>query len=164
MLQTYEQESQKKFFATVLAVLVVAGAVVFTDHLHAQHLHATALTTVVPARTSGHAGMSHTSTASTSAYKDGSYAFTSQYFVPHGSEAIQVDVTLQSGVISDVSVQNSENDFDSARYQEDFASVYKSYVVGKKLSGLQLSIIAGASDTTQAFINALSHIAAQAQA
>jgi uncharacterized protein with FMN-binding domain len=106
----------------------------------------------------------NSSSAATGSYKDGTYTATSNYQVPHGSESIKVNLTLKGGVVTSSSVQNSENNFDSAQFQEGFAATYQSYVVGKKISGLQLGAISGASDTTAGFNEALSQIASQAQA
>jgi len=118
-----------------------------------------------PSATGTDSTTSDSSTSSASSnYKDGTYTATSTYEVPHGDEEIEVNLTLSGGTITNVSVQNSEYDYDSARYQEDFAAEYKQYVVGKKIDGLQLNYIAGASDTTEGFNDALSKIASQAQA
>jgi uncharacterized protein with FMN-binding domain len=166
MLTTYEKRSRAKLIATLVTVLVIAGVVVLADHLKSAPTATTvrlspssSASTATPAATPSTA-----STASTSNYKDGSYTASSDYSVPHGDESIEVDLTLKGGVVSDVSVTNSENDGTSAAFQEEFAADYKSYVVGKQISGLKLSIIAGASDTTEGFNDALSRIAAQAQA
>ncbi len=175
MLNTYEQHSKRKLIATILSIAVIAGVVVFADHLEnnqaskntsSQNSTTTDTTPSVASTTTSGTNTTNppASTASTSDYKDGSYTASSDYYVPHGSETISVNLTLKSGVIADVSVQNSEGDRESAVYQEDFASVYKSYVVGKKITDLQLGIVAGASDTTQAFDDALSQIASKAQA
>lgn len=178
MLQTYEQHSKKKLIATVLAVMVIAGMVVFADAVKsgkfsdeiAEHTNShsqTSLAVKTPAvATNASTTTSSTTPASTtnSGYRDGTYSATQSYYVPHSNESIKVDLTLSGGVITDISIQNSEGDRDSAAYQQDFAASYKSYVVGKKISGLQLSVIAGASDTTQGFADALSQIATQAQA
>jgi uncharacterized protein with FMN-binding domain len=102
--------------------------------------------------------------ASTSGYRDGTFSATSSYYVPHSNETINVSLTLQNGVISNAAIINSEGDDQSARYQQDFATVYKSYVVGKKISDLQIGVIAGASDTSQGFNDALSQIASKAKA
>jgi uncharacterized protein with FMN-binding domain len=104
-----------------------------------------------------------TSSASNSGYKDGTYSATVDYFVPRNEEEIQVSLTLKDGVITDSSIQNSESDGESAQYQESFASEYKTYVVGKNISGVNLSYVAGASDTTQAFNDAVSKIKSEAQ-
>lgn len=175
MLSTYERNSRLKLTATVLAVLVVAGVVVLADHFKSESNKAAATSSIAanttPSVATGTPSTSSTGTSGSSgssvtpgAYKDGTYTASSGYRVPHGSESIQVSVTLKDGVVASSSVQNSENDFDSAQFQEEFAAAYKSYVVGKKISSLQLGVIAGASDTTAGFNEALSQIASQAQA
>lgn len=171
MLDTYEKHSKLKLIATVLSVAVIAGCVVFVDHLKASS--ATATTSTGPTTTTAQAVATTSPTtdvtpsvAATTAsnYKDGTYSATSGYYVPHGNETIRVNLTVANGVISAAAVQNSESDRESAQYQQDFASVFKSYVVGKKISGLKLGVVAGASDTTQGFNDALSQIATKARA
>lgn len=175
MLNTYEQNSKKKLLLTILAVIVVAGAVLLTDHLKSEDAaEATRLTpatttsttaSVQPTSSSATTGpTTSTTTTNSSTYKDGTYSASSDYFVPSSSENIQVSLTLASGVVTNVSIKNSEGDRESARYQQDFASAYKSFVVGKKISDLRLGVIAGASDTTQGFNNALSQITTKARA
>ncbi len=105
-----------------------------------------------------------TTTTTSSTYKDGTYSATSSYYVPHGTEEIQVSLTIKNGVVTDSNITNSENDRESAQFQESFASEYKSQVVGKNISGLNLSYIAGASDTTQGFNDAVTKIQSEAQA
>lgn len=169
MLDTYEKHSRAKLVATLVTVLVIAGVVVLADHLKSQSTAATARTNTassaaMPAVTStATGGTASTSTSNSGGYKDGSYSAASDYFVPHSSENIQVTLTLQNGEVTNASIQNSESDPTSAAFQEDFAAEYKHYVVGKKISGLQLSTIAGASDTTQAFNDAVNQIASKAQ-
>jgi uncharacterized protein with FMN-binding domain len=174
MLTTYEKHPQRKLAATILAIVVVAGSVVFVDYVKAKSATAhvataqistpAVATTSPPATTPTGTPTPTTAAANTSGYKDGTYTASSQYYVPHGSESIKVNLTLSNGVITGASIQNSESNRDSALYQQDFASTYKSYVVGKKISNLQLDNVAGASDTTQGFDNALAQIAARAQA
>lgn len=122
--------------------------------------HAPAIPTPTPTDTSS----SSMPTATSSGYKDGTYTASSDYFVPDGDESIKVTLTVKGGVVTDSQIANSESDPESASYQEDFASSYKGYVVGKKLNTIQLSYVAGASDTTQGFNNALTKIESQAQA
>lgn len=108
---------------------------------------------------------SATSTASSSSgYKDGTYTAKSDYYVPHGTEEIQVSLTIKNGIVTDSSVQNSEGNRESALYQQAFTSSYKSYVTGKNISDLNLSYVAGASDTTQGFDDAVAQIQTQAKA
>jgi len=179
MLSTYEQHSKRKLIATLMTIIVIAGAVLFADHAKSASTSKVATTTtattpqtsastestattITPTTTS--TPTATPSTTSTSAYKDGTYTATSSYYVPHGSETIQVSLTLSNGVITDSSIVNSESDHESAAYQQDFASAYKNYVVGKQISGLQLGVIAGASDTSQGFDDALTQIVSKAQA
>jgi uncharacterized protein with FMN-binding domain len=168
--------------ATFLAIVVIAGIVLFADHIKTKNSavasnlgQASASNTTSAATDNATTPTSDTSSTSTSTatpttttnasgYKDGTYTASSDYYVPHGDETIEVSLTVSNGVIVNASVQNSEGDNESARYQEDFASVYKSHVVGKKISGLQLGTIAGASDTTQGFDDALTQIASKARA
>lgn len=97
-------------------------------------------------------------------YKDGTYNATAYYYVPHGEESIGVTITVANGIVTNSSVQNSETNPESAQFQLYFTSQYKSQVVGKSLKGLQISYVAGASDTSQGFNAALVRIQSQAQA
>jgi uncharacterized protein with FMN-binding domain len=165
MQPTYEARSKTKLIVTVVTVLVVAGLVLIVDHLKAEDKAETAripLTTTQPVTSTNNAATSSTSPNPT--YKDGTYTASSHYYVPHGSEDIRLSVTIKNGVIANSSVTNSETNRDSADYQQGFASVYKNYVVGKNINGLQLGTVAGASDTTQGFNDALNQIAAKAHA
>jgi hypothetical protein len=172
MLTTYQKQAKRKLIATVVTLLVIAGVIVMINHLKDDDSTVAAHTTPsTPAAqsASGSTGASTTSpqplanpTGSTSTSKNGTYTATSNYYVPDGSESIKVSLKVSNGVVTDASVQNSESDPTSARYQEDFAAAYKSAVVGQKISGLQLDVISGASDTTQGFNDALSQIEAQA--
>lgn len=173
MLSVYEQHSKRKLLTTILSVLVIAGAVIFADYIKNTHqvagsapTQSSAVTKVAASTTpiTSSSALSNSPPASTNAYKNGSYTASSSYYVPHSTETIDVSLSLKDGVIADVAIQNSESDHVSAQYQKDFAAVYKSYVVGKKLNELQLGIVAGASDTTQGFDDALSQIASKAQA
>lgn len=182
MLSTYEKHSRAKLVATLASILVVMGVVLVADHIKSRQDASAAFTQSSPTATASETPTATTTptvgtatstptpaptatpASNTSGYKDGAYTASSSYFVPHGDEQIQVNLTLKNGTITDVSIQNSENDFDSARFQEDFAAAYKSRVVGKKISGLRLSNIAGASDTTQGFNDAVGQIASKAQA
>jgi hypothetical protein len=148
MQPTYERQSKTKLIATILTIVVVAGLVLVIDNLKSKNT-STAQVSTAPAATS-------TQSTETTPSSD--------YFVPHGNESIKVSLTLKDGVVTSSNVQNSEGDPDSARFQEDFASSYKSFVVGKKISDVRLGAIAGASDTAQGFNDALEQITSQAQA
>lgn len=179
MLDTYHKQAKKRLVATVISLIIIAGVVVYTDHVEASDgntsnaANVTATTSTPSTNSTPHSTTptdmaapttSSSSSSISSGYKDGTYSATSDYYVPHGDEEIQVSLTLKDGVVTGASIQNSESDRESVGYQKDFASAYKSYVVGKKISGLRLSVISGASDTTQGFNDAVSQIASKAQA
>lgn len=102
-------------------------------------------------------------TSNSSEYKDGTYSAKANYFVPHGYESITVTLSVKNGVVTSSSIQNSQSDPESARFQQDFSAQYKTYVIGKNIKGLNLPYMAGASDTAQGFDNALHQIQNQAQ-
>jgi uncharacterized protein with FMN-binding domain len=154
-MPSYQDNARKKLIAAVICVMILAGLVVAADKLKgtAASSDSTALST--PPGATG---------PSTGSYKDGTYSATSTYYVPHGSESIQVTLTVKNGTITDAAIANSESDRESAEYQHVFASLYKGSVVGKPLSGFNLDVVAGASDTTDGFNQTVSQIANQAQA
>lgn len=171
MQPTVPRQATVKLLTTIAAVIIIAGLVVLADHLKSKTTPvATAAATPAkpPVNQTTQPSASNTTSSVpatlTSSYKDGTYTATSNYYVPHGYENIQVSLTIKDGVVTDSSITNSESDRDSAAYQEDFASQYKNYVIGKSVSGLKLQVTAGASDTTQGFNDAVSQITAKAHA
>lgn len=170
MLDTYEKHARTKLAATIVAVLVIAGIVVLADHIKSKPTAAMAQTTSTGATsaqpssgTPSGSGSTSSNSSGTGTYKDGTYTASSDYFVPPGDETIEVSLTLQNGVVTGSSIKNSENDRTSAEFQQAFAAEYKAFVVGKKVSDLKLGIVAGASDTTQGFNDAVNQIASKAQ-
>lgn len=163
--------SKQKAMAGLVALVVIGLLAIGVGAYNSQQNGQGVATASTPSTTSASTGTSATTTDTTSSaattsssYKDGTYTSSSTYYVPHGSESIKVTLTVKSGVVTDSQIENSEGDRESAQYQEDFASVYKSQVVGKNIGNLQLSYVAGASDTTQGFNDALATIRTQAQA
>lgn len=97
-------------------------------------------------------------------YKDGTYIVFDTYSSPGGIEDIKVTLTVSSNAISDVKVEQEANNDESAGYQQKFQQSYKPKVVGKSLTGLELSRSSGASLTTNAFNDALEQIRTKAKA
>lgn len=78
------------------------------------------------------------------------------------TNTITVNVTLSSGKISDISYSQNSTNRESREYYNNFVSNFsKSSVVGKDISGVNLSRVGGASLTTGAFNQALSQIASE---
>lgn len=76
---------------------------------------------------------------------------TVSYMTPAGNVPVLFTVTVKSGVITAVSSVTKAQDSTSIGYQNSFASKISQAVVGKKITGLNLSAIGGASLTTAAF-------------
>lgn len=78
---------------------------------------------------------------------------------PEGrSESIAVSVELNGSVITQISSTHSMNDGKSRMYQRAFEAEIQPLVVGKDIKTLNLSRVAGASLTTDAFMQAVEGI------
>lgn len=104
------------------------------------------------------------SVTSSTSFKDGTYSATGSYQTPGGTESIGVKVTLNGGAITDASVTQNATHAEAKEYQAAFASAFKSQVVGKKVSEVSLSRVAGSSLTPIGFNNAIDSIEQQASA
>ena len=83
------------------------------------------------------------------------------YFPEGANESITVSLKLTNSLISEVSIAQSMNDGKSRRYQLAFESEVQPLVVGKDINTLNLTRVAGASFTTDAFMQALEKIKTQ---
>ncbi len=113
---------------------------------------------------SSNASSSTGSSLGASGYKDGTYSVTADYYTPEDTDTIKVTLALKNGVVTNVSSTTTTSSRESRQYDSMFLNAYKSYVVGKSLSGLNLNRVSGASLTTDGFNNALDMIRQQAQA
>jgi len=93
-----------------------------------------------------------------SGYKDGTFQADASYRVERHQEQIGVTVSLQNGIITTVSIVNSESNSTSAFYQERFAQAFQAQVVGRPIADLKLPVIAGASKTTDGFNQAIDQV------
>ena len=110
-------------------------------------------------------GSSATSTSdNTTSYKDGTYSADGTYVSPGGQEEIAVTVTVQSNLITAVTVKSVKADSEAAGYQSRFASGISAVAVGKSLATLSVSSVAGSSLTGQGFNSALATIRGEAKA
>lgn len=96
-------------------------------------------------------------------YKNGEYMQTGMYTSPAGPEEIEVKLTLEEGVVTQVEVTPKATHKVSKAKQEAFAGGYKEMVVGKNIKDLNLGKIAGSSLTPKGFNDAVAKIKAQAQ-
>jgi hypothetical protein len=73
------------------------------------------------------------------------------YRTPDGSDPVTFTATVKGGVITAASSVTKARNGTSIWYQDTFATKLSQSVVGKKVAGLNLSAIGGASLTTTAF-------------
>lgn len=145
----------------VLLVAAMAAVVVLTNNQSASDSTSTSETA---SDTPTGSSDSESSTGSSGNYEDGTYSATGSYQTPGGQESIGVKVTLADGVITDAQVTSQGKSGESQQYQGEFISSYKSQVVGKKISEVSLSRVAGSSLTSGGFNDALADIEKQAEA
>jgi uncharacterized protein with FMN-binding domain len=96
-------------------------------------------------------------------YADGSYSADGDYVAPSGRESISVDVTLEGGTVSAVTVTpHATRGTRQSEFQKQFADNIASEVVGKNIDELNVSRVAGSSLTSSGFNAALDEIKQQA--
>jgi uncharacterized protein with FMN-binding domain len=106
-----------------------------------------------------------TSTATATAgstYADGTYAASGSYQSPHGTESIEVTVTLDDDVITAVTVVGNGDNPESLQYQSEFADGIGAIVVGHDIDTISVSRVAGSSLTSGGFAAAIEAIKADA--
>lgn len=86
------------------------------------------------------------------------YSATVGYDPEGRNESIDVSLTLDNFIITELSSTHSMNDGKSRRYQMEFESAIQPLVIGKDINTLNLSKVAGASFTTDAFMQAIQKI------
>lgn len=93
--------------------------------------------------------------------KDGSvYTTTLEYETPAGIDTNPVSVTVEDGKLTAFSMSTEETKSGASKsYQDDFVVAIEETYIGTDISELkEVDVIAGASLTTQAFVDALSQI------
>lgn len=96
-------------------------------------------------------------------YKDGSYTVVGKYNSPAGPEAINVTVTLEDGVVTDVQYAGTAEHVASKKWQKAFGEGFQTLVQGKKLDEIQLVTVSGSSLTPAGFMDALAQVKTQAK-
>ncbi|ROQ17934.1 FMN-binding protein [Rathayibacter sp. PhB93] len=127
-----------------------------------------AAATSAPAATSSAAPAStdsaSTGSAATGAYADGTYEADGSYTSPGGNESVGVELTLESGVVTAVTVTPESENPTGQEYQTRFASGISGEVVGKSLDELDVTKVSGSSLTSGGFNDAVETIKADAAA
>lgn len=97
-------------------------------------------------------------------YTDGTYEATGSYQSPHGTESVDVTVTLKDDVVTDVTVVGHADNPDTTHYQGEFVAGIADVVVGKDIDEISVDRVGGSSLTSGGFRDALEQIKAKALA
>lgn len=95
-------------------------------------------------------------------YSDGSYSATGEYRSPNGNESVSVELTLEDGIVTAVTVTPTTSSPTSQQFQTLFAGGIADEVVGESIDGLNVSRVAGSSLTSGGFNDAIEQIKADA--
>jgi uncharacterized protein with FMN-binding domain len=97
-------------------------------------------------------------------FADGTYEASGSYQAPSGTESVDVEVTLEGGVITDVVVVGNATDPEAKVHQGEFIDGIAGEVVGKPIDEIQVSKVSGSSLTSGGFNKAIEEIKAEAAA
>ncbi len=119
-----------------------------------------------PSATTGSSAATDSATTDTgtsaSTYADGTYEATGSYTSPNGQEEVDVSITLESDIITAVTVTPQASNPNSVRYQNEFADGIAAVVVGQDIDDIQVSRVAGSSLTSGGFNEAVETIKSEA--
>lgn len=150
-------KNPKIIFNSVISAigLLIVGGAVFVSMRSGGTTDATK-ETIVPSN-------SGAITTNSLTYKDGSYTVTGSYDTPAGTENLGVTLTLKNGIITDATVQNQGTASESKHYQNQFISGFKTQVIGKNISEVNVARVSGSSLTPNGFNDAVAQIKIKAQ-
>lgn len=153
-------ENSKNMIAYIAIAVIVIGAGA------AGYSFMSSQSAVVPATEqseNSEAGSSDTMEVDPENYVDGEYSAEGSYTSPAGEETVFLDLTLEDGIITDITFEgDAENDV-SIKFQSQFAEGYKDMVLGKSINDVQLDKVSGSSLTAGGFNAAIEEIKQQAQ-
>jgi hypothetical protein len=149
----------KALIVIVLVGIVATAVIVISDSSSDKENATTSQDTPTTSSSSPEA-----SETSTNAYKNGTYSAVGSYSTPGGQESIDLTVTITDGVITSTTLKENATSGEAEEHQANFASGYKSFVVGKKVDEVSLSRVAGSSLTSNGFNSALDDIKKDAAA
>ena len=103
-------------------------------------------------------------TSADTPYTDGEYSASGSYQSPHGTESVDVTLTLEGDKVTALEVVGQGDNPDSKRYQGEFIGGIQAEVVGKDIDELSVDRVAGSSLTSGGFNDAIEQIKAEALA
>ena len=111
------------------------------------------------------AGSAAPSQSADGAFAPGEYDAEGSYQTPAGTQSVEVEMTLDAaGTIAAVDVEPQADGGNSAMFQKKFAGGISDVVVGKNITDLDVSKVAGSSLTSGGFNAAVEDIVEQARA
>lgn len=116
----------------------------------------------LPSKTSN-TDSSSTSTVTKTVYKNGVYEASTTYKVPGSTNTLNASITIENDVITKITTTNTVTSQKSKEYTDPFDSGISKEVVGKKLGSAKISILSGASLTTNAYNTVLDSVISKAQ-
>lgn len=96
-------------------------------------------------------------------FADGTYSAEGDYSAPSGAEHINVTLVLKDNVVTASTVTAATTQSISLKMQNDFIANYKTLVIGKKITDINLGKVSGSSLTPIGFNDAVAKIEAQAK-
>lgn len=160
--QTPEKKSLNKGIIAIALVVVVAVAIVGYEATKPKE---NAVQTVASEATTAPKKTDETpNEEAASAYKNGTYNVTGNYTSPGGPESIDVTVTLENDVITEVDVVANATRPISKEKQGIFIANFEPQVIGKKIDDVKLDKVSSSSLTPKGFNDALEKVKEQAKA
>jgi uncharacterized protein with FMN-binding domain len=104
--------------------------------------------------------------AVTGPYSNGDYDATADYQSPNGTETIDVELTLENDVITDITVTGKSVDPspEVLRFQGEFEAGIADVVTGQNIDELNVHRVGGSSLTSSGFNEAIERIKIKAKA
>lgn len=100
----------------------------------------------------------NSTTSTSTSHKDCTYDATGKYSTPGGTESIDLKITLSKDLVSRSLLTEKGITKEAKQFQASFSSGYKNLVIGKKVSEVSLTRVAGSSLTSNGFNDALDQI------
>jgi uncharacterized protein with FMN-binding domain len=168
MEEPTQQPKQSKTLLTVIlaaAVVILGGIIAFASGLFNSSSPASQTgTTTTPTDTTTGGTTPTTTPTTTSSYKDGTYKVDQAYQSPGGNEKFNVSLTLANGVVTAATFTPEPVSGVGKMKQAAFSAAFQPQVVGKNIDDISIGVLAGASLTSAAFMQALANVKAQAKA
>lgn len=100
--------------------------------------------------------------ASSGSYADGTYTATGGYISPNGPEEVEVSLSLEGGVVTELDVTSLATNPNSEFYQGEFIGGIADIVLGVPIDELEVDRVAGSSLTSGGFNEAVEIIKGEA--